>query len=582
MPARYGSDLVVDLLKVLGIEYVALNPGSSFRGIHDSLVNYESGRTPNPEMILCCHEEIAVAVAHGYAKATGKIMPAIVHNVVGLQHASMAIYNAWCDHTPVMVMGGTGPMNSAKRRPWIDWIHTAQVQGNLVRDFVKWDDQPVGVEAIPSSIMRGYRIAMSDPGGPVYLCFDVSDQEAAIEKEIPLPDPRRFRPAAPLQADYDAIKEVAQLLSSAQNPVILADYVGRNNDAVMSLVALADLLSIPVIDLGARLNFPNTHALNLTGRNRELIANADVVLGLDVTDLYGALVRSDPDTHANVPATKPGCKVINVTLKDIVVRSWTSDFQELAPVDVPIVANTRVFLPALAEEIKKQNKFSRSVVEDRRKALSVHHEEIHARWQADLKKRWDERPIAPPRLAYEIWQAIKNEDWLLVAGAFRGWPSRLWTWDKPGLFLGGYGGGGLGYGPAASVGASLPYRGTGKICINLQRDGEMLYTPSSLWTAANTGVPLLTVMTNNRVYYNDVEHQEKVAMHRGRPVENKLIGMEMAKPPVDFANLARTFSVHGEGPITEPEQIRPAVERAIKVIKEEKRPALVDVYMQMI
>jgi acetolactate synthase I/II/III large subunit len=582
MPARYGSDLVVDLLKVLGIEYVALNPGSSFRGIHDSLVNYESGRTPNPEMILCCHEEIAVAVAHGYAKATGKIMPAIVHNVVGLQHASMAIYNAWCDHTPVMVMGGTGPMNSSKRRPWIDWIHTAQVQGNLVRDFVKWDDQPVGFEAFPSSIMRGYRIAMSDPGGPVYLCFDVTDQEAAIDKEIPLPDPKRFRPAAPLQADYDAIKEAAQLLSTAQNPVILADYVGRNNEAVMSLVALADLLAIPVIDFGARLNFPNTHSLNLTGRNRELIANADVIMGLDMTDLYGALVRSDPNTHANVPATKPGCKVINVTLKDIVVRSWTSDFQELAPVDVPIVANTRVFLPALAEEIKKQGKFSKSVVDDRRKVMAGQHEEVHARWQADLKKRWDERPIAPPRLAYEIWEALKKEDWLLVAGAFRGWPSRLWTWDKPGLFLGGYGGGGLGYGPAASVGASLPYRGTGKICVNLQRDGEMLYTPSALWTAANTGVPLLTVMTNNRVYYNDVEHQEKVAIHRGRPVENKLVGMEMAKPPVDFANLARTFSVHGEGPITEPEQIRPAVERAIKVIKDEKRPALVDVYMQMV
>src|SRR5204862_716659 len=196
--------------------------------------------------------------------------------------------------------------NSSKRRPWIDWIHTAQVQGKSVRDFVKLDDQPVGIEAFPSSIMRGYRIAMSDPGGPVYLCFDVTDQEAAIEKEIPLPDPMRFRPAAPLQADYDAIKAAAQLLSSAQNPVILADYVGRNNDAVMSLVALADLLSIPVIDLGARLNFPNTHSLNLTGRNRELIANADVIMGLDVTDLYGALVRSDPNTHANVPATKPG------------------------------------------------------------------------------------------------------------------------------------------------------------------------------------------------------------------------------------------------------------------------------------
>ncbi len=582
MAARYGSDLIVDLLKVLGIEYVALNPGSSFRGIHDSLVNYESGRKPNPEMILCCHEEIAVALAHGYAKATGKIMPAIVHNVVGLQHASMAIYNAWCDRTPVLVMGGTGPMNTSKRRPWIDWIHTALVQGNLVRDFVKWDDQPVGIESFPSSIMRGYRIAMSDPSGPVYLCFDVTDQEAAIEKEIALPDPSRFRPPAPLQAESEAIKEAARLLSEAQNPVILADYVGRHNEAVLSLVQLADLLSIPVIDLGARLNFPNTHSLNLTGKNRELVSSADVIMGLDVTDLFGSLVRQDPTTHSTTPAIKPGCKVIHATLADISMRGWTSDFQELSPVDLPIVANTRVFLPALIEEIKRQDKFSKSIVEGRRKNLAVQHDEIRARWQADLRRRWDERPISPPRLAYEVWEAIKKEKWLLVAGSFRGWPSRLWDWDKPGLFLGGYGGGGLGYGPAASVGAALPYRGTDTICVNLQRDGELLYTTSALWTAANTGVPLLTVMTNNRVYYNDVEHQEKVAITRGRPVENKLVGMEMAKPPVDFANLARSFGLHGDGPITEPAQIRPALDRALKVIKEEKRPALVDVIIQAI
>ena len=582
MPARYGSDLIIDLLKILGIEYVALNPGSSFRGIHDSLVNYESGTKPNPEIILCCHEEIAVAVAHGYAKATGKIMPAIVHNVVGLQHAAMAIYNAWCDRTPVMVMGGTGPMNSAKRRPWIDWIHTAQVQGNLVRDFVKWDDQPVGVEAIPSSIMRGYRIAMSDPAGPVYLCFDVTDQESEIKDVIALPDPKRFRPPAPLQAETEALRDAARLLASAQKPVILADYVGRNNAAVLSLVELADLLAIPVIDLGARLNFPNNHPLNLTGKNQQLIADADVILGLDVTDLYGQLMRQDPKTHALTPVTQPGCKVISVTLADLATRSWTSDFQELAPVDLPIVANTGVFLPALAEEVRRQSAYSKSVIEERRKACAAQHEEMHRRWENELKRRWDEKPIAPPRLAYEVWEAIKKEDWLLVAGGFRGWPSRLWTWDKPGLYLGGYGGGGLGYGPAASVGAAIPYRGTDKICVNLQRDGEMLYTSSAMWTAANTGVPLLTVMTNNRVYYNDVEHQEKVAITRGRPVENKLVGMEMAKPPVDFANLARSFSLYGDGPITEPEKIRPAVERAIRVIKEEKRPALVDVYMQMV
>jgi thiamine pyrophosphate-dependent acetolactate synthase large subunit-like protein len=492
----------------------------------------------------------------------------------------MAIYNAWCDRTPVIVMGGTGPMNSSKRRPWIDWIHTALVQGNLVRDFVKWDDQPVGIEAIPSSMLRGYRIALSDPAGPVYLCFDVTDQESPIDKEIALPDPSRFRPPAPLQAEVGALKEAARLLAEAQNPVIIADYLGRSSEAVLSLAELAELLSIPVLDLGARLNLPNTHPLNLTGRNRELIANADVILGLDVMDLYGALVRQDPATHTAVPAIGAGCKVIHATLADISMRGWTSDFQELAPVDLPIVANTRVFLPALIEEIRHQGKFSRSAVESRRKTLAAQHEEIRARWQSELKRRWDERPIAPPRLAYEVWEAIKKEDWLLVAGGFRGWPSRLWTWDKPGLFLGGYGGGGLGYGPGASVGAAIPYRGTDKICVNLQRDGELLYTSSALWTAANTGVPLLTVMTNNRTYYNDEEHQEKIAIARGRPPENKVVAMRMEKPPVDFANLARSLGIAGDGPVTEPDQIRPAVERAIKIIQEEKRPALVDVYIQ--
>ncbi|MGH7832685.1 MAG: thiamine pyrophosphate-binding protein [Candidatus Binatia bacterium] len=577
MAARYGSDLIVDLLKALGIEYAALNPGSSFRGIHDSLVNYNGNR--DPEIILCCHEEIAVSVAHGYAKATGKPMAAIVHNMVGLQHASMAIYNAWCDRTPILVMGGTGPMNSSKRRPWIDWIHTALVQGNIIRDFVKWDDQPIGVESIPSSILRGYRLAVSDPKGPVYLCFDVSDQEAALEKEIPLPDVARFRPPAPLQAEAESIKETARLLCEAQNPVILADYVGRNNEAVLSLVELADLLSIPVIDLGARLNFPNTHSLNLTGRNRELIANADVIMGLDVTDLYGQLVLQDAARHTVAPALKPGCKVIHVTLADLAVRSLTSDFQELAPVDLPIVANTKVFLPALTEEIRRQARFSKSVVEERGKAAAAQHGEIRARWQSELKKRWDERPISPPRLAHEVWEAIKRESWILVAGGFRSWPQRLWDWDKPGLYLGGYGGGGLGYGPGASVGASIPYRGKGTVCVNLQRDGELLYTTSALWTAANTQVPLLTVMTNNRTYYNDEEHQEKIAIARGRPPENKVVGMRMEKPPVDFANLARSFGILGEGPITEPDKIRPALDRALKVVKD-GGPALVDVVIQ--
>ncbi|MDP6559664.1 MAG: thiamine pyrophosphate-binding protein [Candidatus Binatia bacterium] len=580
MARRYGSDLIVDVIKSLGIEYVAINPGSSFRGIHDSLVNYNNNK--NPEIILCCHEEIAVAVAHGYAKAAGKPMAAIVHNVVGLQHASMAIYNAWCDKTPIVVMGGTGPMDTSKRRPWIDWIHTAMLQGGLVRDFVKWDDQPMGIGAIPNSIVRGYRTAVTEPKGPVYLCFDVDLQEAELKEDITVPDLQRHRPPAPLQAGTDALKEAALLLSQAEQPLIIADYMGRNPDSLKYLVELADLLSIPVIDRGARHNFPNIHPCDLSGREKEMVGKADVILGLDVMDLYGALVRHDLKTKSSRSAMAPGCKVIHVSLADLAIRSWTTEVMELAPIDLPILADTRAFLPALTEEIRRQGKFSKSAVEGRRKELSKQHDEIRAESQAELKRRWDESPISPPRMSHEIWQAIKGEDWTLVTGSFRGWPRRLWDWEKPGAFLGGYGGGGLGYSPGASVGAALALKDSGTVCINLQRDGDLLFTNSALWTASSYNIPLLIIMTNNRTYYNDEEHQERVAITRGRPVENKGIGMRMEVPPVDFATLAKSFNIYSEGPIEDPAKIQAAVTRALKVVKQDRRPALLDVIIQAI
>lgn len=580
MAREYGSDLIVDMLKALGIKYAALNPGASFRGIHDSLVNYNKNK--NPEMIICCHEEIAVSVAHGYAKATGEPMAAILHDVVGLQHGAMAIYNAWCDKTPVLVMGGTGPMDTTKRRPWIDWIHTALVQGNFVRDIVKLDDQPMSLGALPNSILRGYRVAMTEPKGPVYLCFDLDLQEAPLKQPIEIPALERYRPPVPLQAEADAIKEAAAWLSGAEKPLIIADYMGRNPQTMLALVELAELLGAAVVDRGARHNFPNTHPLDLSGREKELVAQADVILGLDVMDFFGALYKHDAKTQTSAPAFQSGCKIINVTLADLAIKSWSTEHMELAPIDLPILADSQVFVPALTEEIRHQGKLSKSMVEGRTKALSGQHDEIRAGSQAALKKRWNESPISPPRMTQEIWEVIKDEDWTLVAGGFRGWPRRLWNWEKPNAFLGGYGGGGLGYSPGASIGAAIGLRDTGTVCIDLQRDGDLLFTNSALWTAASYDVPLLMIMTNNRTYYNDEEHQERVAIARNRPVENKGIGMRMEKPPVDFATLAKSFSVYGEGPIEDPAEIQPAIRRALKVVKEDRQPALVDVIIQAI
>ncbi|MGH2469378.1 MAG: thiamine pyrophosphate-binding protein, partial [Chloroflexota bacterium] len=281
---EYGSDVIVEMLRALGIEYAAFNPGSSFRGIHDSLVNYAGN---NPQVIECTHEEISVAIAHGYAKAAGKPMAAIVHDVVGLQHASMAIYNAWCDRVPVVVLGGTGPMDATRRRPWIDWIHTANVQGSLVRDYTKFDDQPATLAAVPEALIRAVQLAVAPPGGPVYVCFDVDLQEASIAQPLVLPDVSAFSPPLLPGPDPAVVPRVLEWLVHAERPVLIADRVGFDQRAVDALVELSELLALPVIGSPVSLNFPTLHPLNFS-EDAGLAAEADVVLGLECRDLFGA------------------------------------------------------------------------------------------------------------------------------------------------------------------------------------------------------------------------------------------------------------------------------------------------------
>ncbi len=574
----YGSDLIVDVLRDLGIEYAALNPGATFRGLHDSLVNY--GGNERPGIIQCCHEEIAVAVAHGYAKAAGKPMAAIVHNVVGLQHASMAIFNAWCDRVPMLVLGGTGPMAVEKRRPWIDWIHTALVQGNQVRDYVKWDDQPASLPSVPEAIIRGHRIALTEPQGPVYLCFDAELQEMVLPEPIPVPDVTRFAPPSAVQADASALDRAATLLHAAERPVIIAEYLGRNPAAVAGLVRLAERLAAPVIDLyeHGRFNFPSTHPLDLTGAEKELLASTDVVLALDVLDLHGALARADRLTRRSEPILPESAKVIHITLSELGIRSWVTSYQRLAPTDVPILADTAVALPALVARL--EGLADSPIRRARAEQLRAKHDALRRDARTTCEESWNDRPIAPSRLASEVWEALRGDDWVLANGTLDGWARTLWEWTRPDQYLGYSGGAGLGYSAGASIGVALAHRGTGRVCVDLQPDGDLLYTPSALWTAAHHRIPLLFVICNNRSYFNDENHQALVARARNRPVENRVVGIRIEDPAVDFAGMARAFGVHGEGPVEDPALIAPALRRALRVVKEEQRPAVVDVVIR--
>jgi thiamine pyrophosphate-dependent acetolactate synthase large subunit-like protein len=510
---------------------------------------------------------LCVGMARGYYRATGRPMAAILHNFVGLLNAAMTIYDAWCDRTPVIVMGGTGPMDATKRRPWIDWIHTANLQADPIRNFLKFDDQPWSVAAIPESILRAYRIAVTEPGGPVYLCFNTDDQEEPITEPMALPDVARFGPAPTPVPDRASLREAARLLVGAEMPVALADRVGRSAEAVRTLVQLADELAMPVLNLGASQAFPTHHPMAFAGLNQDLLREADVVLGLDCVDLAGSSRVSLPGHGARTRLETPneGKKVINVSMDELAARAMTTDYQALPAVDVPMLSTPAVVLPLLLEEVRSQlDSGARGRIDRRRQALAGRMDQLQQRFSRQRDAQWDRPQISELRLYAELWETIKDEDFCLTHGG----PGRA----APGIFnipgpersVAGGGGGAVGSGPSVALGAGLGLRETGKLPVGVFGDGDFLSGVQTLWTGAHYHIPGLWVIKNNRSYYNDEDHQERVAQMRERPPENKWIGMRMENPEVDFAGVARDLGAGGEGPVKDVADLRPTLQRALQ------------------
>ena len=577
--AMYGSDLMVEVLRELGIRYIALNPGASYRGLHDSLVNF--GQERLPEMILCPHEEIAVAIANGYYRATGEVMATGLHDVVGLAHASMAIFNAWCDRTPMLNLGGGGPIDATARRS-TDWVHTALVQGNLVRDFVKFDDQPNSVAAAPESLLRAYRIATTEPKGPVYVCLDTVVQEERITEPMTVPNARLFQAPAPPAANPEALAQAAELLVKAQWPVILPGEMGRDQAAVAALLELAELLAAPVIDAGGPFNFPNTHPLDVTGARESVLGDTDVILALDVPSLGVPLGPNVREREALKPAFPPGTPIIHITMHDLERQSWVTDAMWLMPVAVPISANVAQALPELVQLCRKgleADSGSARRVEERRGRVEAVHNKAREQSEAWIQQVWGQQPISAGRLYGEIKERVKGQDYALVHMHGGRWRQVLDV-TRPGHGLGGGRGGGVGYGLPSSVGAALGFKGSGRLCINVLGDGDFFMTSNALWVAAKYKIPLLTIIFNNHSYYNDEEHQERMAVRRDRPVGNKGIGIRIEDPDPDFAALARSLSVEGFGPVTDPDKLGATLDEAIKVVQS-GRPAVVDVSTQV-
>jgi len=555
----WASDVAAEMLRRLGIKYISLNPGASYRGLHDSIVNYLGNE--DPQMLICLHEDHAVHVAQGYAKATGEPMACALHSNVGLMHGLMATFNAWCCRTPIIMMGATGPVDAPIRRPWIDWIHTAKDQGALLRNYTKWDDEPRSAEAIVETMYRANQMARSEPPGPVYVCLDAGLQESALDEEITIPDVSKYVLSDSPRASENAVAEVADLLMGAKSPVIMIGRSGRSQEAWDNRVKLAEATGAGVFtNLRNSAVFPSAHLLHVGrpagGVNpamREAVHGADVILSLNWLDFGGTqrLLKRDGEIKG---------KIVHCSMEQSVHTGYGMELFELPAADINITADHDAFVAQLLAEIAGRGNAS----------------------------KWDGKRVGPEPEAYEpianrdaggniepadIVTAVaeaQGDREICINRVASGGMGPAYEITGPLSYLGHDGGGGLASGPGTSVGAALAVKGTGRLAVSVLGDGDFMQGNTALWTAAKYRIPMLVIISNNRSNFNDELHQETVAKDRDRPVENRWIGMRISEPDIDLARVAKSLGFEAQGPIEKMGDLLPAIEKGLQAVEEGK------------
>jgi len=558
----WGSDAIAELLARMDFPYISLVPGASYRGFHDSIVNYLGNK--NPRMLVNLHEEHAVAVAHGWAKVTDKPLPVALHSNVGLMHGTMAIFNAWCDRVPMLIFGANGPVDANERRPWIDWIHSTSDMGAQIRDYTKWDDTPMSVPAAFESILRGHQLTSTQPCAPVYICLDAGVQEKKLDEQPEFPDLTRYRAAEAPAPSEEQVARSADWLLKAKRPLVMLGRGSRDEGDWLRRIKLVEQLGAAVItDMHNPAVFPTNHPNHLieprfrpSPRSAEIVKQADVILILDWLDPAGYFAQ----TLKIGLVEAPQAKIINVSLDSYLHRGWSKDHQALPAADLPVLAGTDSFIAALLEEVGRRTKG---------KAKSLSAFKVPAA-PAAAKRALDKSRARGGMNLRELADAtvaeLEGKDISYIKLPL-GWPGDAISFNHPLDYLGHDGGGGVGSGPGISVGCALALKDTGRIPVALVGDGDFMMGSNALWTAAHNKIPFLMVVCNNRSYFNDETHQERMAVVRGRPPENKWIGQRLDEPAVDLAAIARAQGLDAEGPVWDAGALRAALKRGVEVVE---------------
>jgi acetolactate synthase I/II/III large subunit len=564
---RPGSDLMVQTVRDLGIEYAAANPGSSFEGLQESFINY--GNPPNrmPEWITALHEESAVTMAHGYGKAEGKPMLAVLHGTIGIQHAAMSIYQAYYDRTPVLMIAGNDP----------DFIaaHTAHDMAGMVRSYTKWDAEPKTIDEALVAIQRAYNEAITPPMGPTLVVIGTEIQkENAPTAKIPAYKPPEFP-----TIDSTRAKEIAKALLDARNPRIAVGRL-RTPEGVKRAVELAELVgaSTSTAATNGPMSFPQRHSLCGPGAD----TSYDFTLGLEAP---AAQVYIQGPNLAKVAASRD---TTNIGFGGI---NGGGGFggrggRGSAPAGTRLEADAEASLPLIIEQVRQQiTGDQKARIQERatKHARANHEAHVTALTQAVEAKKagWNGSPVSTARIYAELWPLIRNEDWCLASPSnFSGGHNvQLWEHNKPYSYLGGQGAGGMGYGAPACVGAALAAKARNRIVVNVQTDGDLNYAPGVLWTAVHHKLPMLTVMHNNRAWHQEYMFIEYMAGVRGRGAQNAHVGSTLREPFLDYAKMAAGYGMASEGPISDPAKLTAALQRGLASAKRGE-PYLIDVITQ--
>lgn len=562
----WGSDAIVEQLSRLGLRYVALVPGSSYRGVHDSIVNYKGNS--EPEMLVCLHEEHAIAIAHGYAKVAERPMAAAVHANVGLMHATMAIYNAFCDRVPMLILGATGPLDAAKRRPWIDWIHTATDQAALIRPFIKFDDQPHSVNAAVMSLVRATAMATAKPSAPTYVCLDVHLQEDKVDPEsVHYPETSRYLQIFPSGPSPSIVNAIIARLEQSKRPLFLLGRLNRSQKCWDERIRLAEACGALVMtDLKQASIFPTSHRLHACApgvfnppQASEIIKSADLIISFDWVDLAGTLQAAHPS------GVEPSSKIVHVSLDSALHNGWSKDHFGLPPVDTSVPADPDETISALLLEIPNERSSEWPFLSTLDNSNGVSH---------------DGEDIFMTDLANALYHAVSPEEMCLIRVPL-GWKGSDLRATHPLSYLGQDGGAGLASGPGQAVGSALALRdiSPSKVAVAILGDGDFLMGSSALWTACRYRLPLLVIVANNASFFNDEVHQERVAKVRTRPVENKWIGMRLDDPMPDVTKNAESLGCMAVAPgqVQQKSELGEVLMRAAKEVKENGKTVIVDV-----